>query len=182
MEQLEFNHGKPENVAKLNKFSDDYYHGLHCPNGTHPEDLEHHAGEVAYTWYDWITNELICPVDACLPPVMTCISVTDAYHAKLMKDMRHTSEQTFCHTTEGIPCCNKYTTKVQGYRETIEEHLGQTHAHWTLCKLLMEKLIELSNGKLTWAENPGAEKGGWHQAQGTYFIHRAADELNGGAL
>ena len=47
----------------------------------------------------------------------------------------------------------------------------------------MEKLFELSNGKLTWAENPGAEKGGWHQAQVpvTYFIHRTADELNGGA-
>ena len=100
-----------------------------------------------------------------------------------MKDMRHTSEQTFRHTTEGIPCCNKYKTKVQGLREAIEEHLGQTHAHWTLCKLFMEKLIkaELSNGKITWAVNPGAETGGWHQAQVTYFIHRADGELNGGA-
>ena len=112
---------------------------------------------------------------------MTCISVTDTHHDKLMEDMRHTSEQAFCHSTEGIPCCNKYTTKVQGLRETIEELLGPTHAHWTLCKLLMEKLIELSHGKLTWAENPGAEKGGWNQAKVTYFIHRKADELNGGA-
>ena len=112
---------------------------------------------------------------------MTCITVTDAQHVKLMEDMRYTSEQAFCHSTEGIPCCNKYTTKVQGLRETMEGHLGETHAHWSLCKLLMEKLFELSNGKLTWAENPGAENGGWHQAQVTYFIHRKADELNGGA-
>ena len=120
-------------------------------------------------------------MEACLPPVMTCITVTDTHHAELMRDMRHTSEQAFCHTTEGQPCCNKYTTKVNGKRETMEEHLGETHAHWSLCKLLMEKLFELSNGKLTWAENPGAEKGGWHQAQITYLIHRKAGQLNGGA-
>ena len=181
VEQLEFNRGIPGNATQLEDHKDDYYYGPLCSNETHPEDLEHHAGEIAYTWYVWLTNELICPVDGCLPPVMTCISVTDAHHAELMEDMRHTSEQTFCHTTEGIPCCNKYTAKVNGYMDTIEAHLGQTHAHWTLCKLLMEKLIKLSNGKITWAVNPGAEKGGWHQAQVTYFIHRAA-ELNGGAL
>ena len=47
----------------------------------------------------------------------------------------------------------------------------------------MKKLFELPNGKLTWAVNPGAEKGGWLQShdQVTYFMHRAADELNGGA-
>ena len=135
VEQLEFNRGIPGNATQLEDHKDDYYYGPFCSNGTHPEDLEHHAGEIAYTWYHWVTNELICPVDACLPPVMTCITVTDAQHVKLMEDMRHTSEQAFCHSTEGIPCCNKYTTKVQGYRETIEEHLGQTHAHWSLCKL-----------------------------------------------
>ena len=180
VKQLEFNRGKRDNAAKLEKHPDVYYHGPHCSNEIHPEDLEHHAGEIAYTWYHWVTNELICPVDACLPPVMTCISVTDAHHAKLMRDMRHTSEQTFCHTTQGIPCCNKYTTKVNGYRGTIEEHLGETRAHWSLCKLLMDELIELSSGKLTWAVNPGAEQGGWHQAQVTYLIHRVADEINGG--
>ena len=63
----------------------------------------------------------------------------------------------------------------------MEGHLGETHAHWSLCKLLMEKLFELSNGKLTWAENPGAENGGWLQSQVTYFIHRKDDQLNGGA-
>ena len=164
VEQLEFNRGKPENAAKLEDYKDldldDYYNGPHCSNETHPEAIEHHAGEIAYTWYDWMTKELICPVDVCLSPVMTCISVTDAQHAKLMEDMRHTSEQAFCHSTEGIPCCNKYTTKVQGLWETIERHLGPTHAHWTLCNLLMETLSKLSHGKLTWTENPGAEKGG----------------------
>ena len=45
----------------------------------------------------------------------------------------------------------------------------------------METLFKLSHGKLTWAENPGAEQGGWHQAQVTYLIHRVADEINGGA-
>ena len=34
-------------------------------------------------WCGWYTNELICPVKACLPPVMTCIFVTDAHHAEL---------------------------------------------------------------------------------------------------
>ena len=183
VEQLEFNRDLPANAAKLEKYRDDYCNGPHCSNETHPEDLEHHAAEIAYTWYSWVTNKLICPVDVCLPPVMTCISVTDTHHAKLMEDMRHTSEQAFCHSTEGIPCCNKYTTKVQGLRETIERHLGPTHAHWTLFKLLMETVSKLSHGKLTWAGNPGAEfkKGGWHQAQVTYFVHRAAYELNGGA-
>ena len=109
--------------------------------------------------------------------------------AELMKDMRHTSEQTFCHGTEGIPCCNTHTAEVQGLRETIEGHLGPTRTHWAMCKLLMETLSGLSNGtwngKLTswWAETPGApaEQGGWHQAQVAYFAHRAADDLNGGA-
>ena len=133
--QFKFNRDLPENAAKLEEYRDDYYYGPHCSNETHPEDLEHHAAKITYTWYSWMTNELIFPVDACLPPVMPCISVTDAQHAKLMEDMRHTSEQAFCHSTEGIPCCNKYTTKVQGLRETMEEHLGQTHAHWSLCKL-----------------------------------------------
>ena len=85
--QLKFNRDKPENKARLEDHKDDYYNGPDCSNETHPEAIEHHAGETAYTWYDWVTNELICPVDACLPPVMTCISVTDAQHAELMKDM-----------------------------------------------------------------------------------------------
>ena len=181
MEQLKFNRGKPDNAAQLEDHKDDYYNGPHCSNGPRPGDIEHHAGEIAYTWYGWTTSELICPVDACLPPVMTCISVTDAHHDKLMRDMRHTSEQAFCHNTEGIPCSNKYTAQVQGLWKAMEEHLGETHAHWSLCKSLMEKLFELSNGKLTWAVNPWAERGGWLQSEMTYFMHRAADELNGGA-
>ena len=181
VEQLEFNRNIPENAAKLADYKDDYYNGPRCSNEIHPEDIEHHAGEIAYAWYGWTPSELICPVGACLPPAMTCISVTDAHHDMLMRDMRHTSEQAFCHSTEGIPCCNKYTTKVHGLCKTMEGHLGETHAHWSLCKLLMKKLFELSNGKLTWAENPGAEKGGWHQAQITYLIHRKAGQLNGGA-
>ena len=109
VEQLEFNRGIPGNATQLEVHKDDYYYGPYCSDVTHPEDLEHHAGEIAYayTWYDWVTNKLICPVDACLPPVMTCVTVTDAQHVKLMEDMRHTSEQAFCHSTKGIPCCNK---------------------------------------------------------------------------
>ena len=76
VEHLELNSGIPENAAKLEDYQDDYYNGPHCSNETHPEAIEHHAGEIAYTWYDWLTNELICPVDACLPPVMTYISST----------------------------------------------------------------------------------------------------------
>ena len=134
VEQLEFNRDKPENATKLEKFRHDYYYGPHCSKETHPEGLEHHAAEIAYTWYSWLTNELICPMGPCLPrpPVMTCISVTDAHHAALMNDMRHTSEQTFCHTIEGMPCCNKYTRqslypsilKVDGKRETIKNNPG----------------------------------------------------------
>ena len=69
VEQLEFNRVKPENAAKLENYPDDYYDGLHCAcsNETRPEEIEHHAGEVAYTWYAWMTNELIFPVGACLP-------------------------------------------------------------------------------------------------------------------
>ena len=109
VEQVEFRRGKPENAAKPEYYPDGYYldHGLHCSNETHPEEMEHYAGEVAYTWYGWLTNGLTCPVDARLPPVMACIPVTDAHHAELVKDMRHTSEQTFCHTTEGLACSNR---------------------------------------------------------------------------
>ena len=54
VEQLEFNPSKPENAAKLEAYPDDYYHGLriHCSNETRLDEMEHHAGEVAYTWYD----------------------------------------------------------------------------------------------------------------------------------
>ena len=40
VEQLEFNRGKPENAAKLEKYRDGYYHGLRCSTETHPEALE----------------------------------------------------------------------------------------------------------------------------------------------
>ena len=63
VEHLEFIRGKPGNAAKLEKYEDDYYYGLHCSNVVHPEAIEHHAGEVIDTWYDWLTNELICPAD-----------------------------------------------------------------------------------------------------------------------
>ena len=91
VEQLVFNRGKPENAMKLENYPDDYYHRPYClpVNEVHPEEIEHHAGEIAYTWYNWTTNKVTCPVDACLPPAMTCTFVTGAYHAKLMKDMRH---------------------------------------------------------------------------------------------
>ena len=74
VENLEFIRGKPGNAVKLEKYKDVYYYGLHCSNAVHPEAIEHHAGEVIHAWYDWVTNELICPVNACLPPVMTCIN------------------------------------------------------------------------------------------------------------
>ena len=76
VEQLEFNRNLPENAAKLEYYKDDYYNGPHCSNATHPEAMEHHAGEIAYTWHDWLTNKLICPVDACLPPVMSTSCIT----------------------------------------------------------------------------------------------------------
>ena len=40
VEQREFNRGKPENAAKLEKYRDGYYHGLRCSTETHPEALE----------------------------------------------------------------------------------------------------------------------------------------------
>lgn len=73
VEQLEFNRGMPENAAKLEKLHGDYYHGPYCSNETNPEAIEHHAGEIAYTWYKWENNELKCPVEACLPPVMALV-------------------------------------------------------------------------------------------------------------
>ena len=187
VEELKFNRDKRENAAKLEKHPDVYYHGPHCSNLTHPEAIDHHAAEIAYTWYDWMTKELICPVDVCLSPVMTCISVTDAQHAKLMEDMRHTSEQAFCHSTEGIPrAYHAAASTQQRFKDTgrPSRNIWDRRTLTGLCaSYSWKKLIKLPSGnyKLAWAVNPGSEQGGWHQAQVTYFIHRAADELNGGA-
>ena len=51
VEQLKNNRNLPENGLKLEQYRDDYYYGPHCSNETHPEAIEHHAGEIAYTWY-----------------------------------------------------------------------------------------------------------------------------------